>query len=90
MLGIIACSPGLYIPTSTDSQKTGISVDTLVMGRNLYVTNCGSCHNLYKGEHFTKSEWARVMPVMQKKAKINNEQRTMIVKYLSVHYKEGQ
>ncbi len=90
MLVILACSPALYIPTLADSQKAGVSADTLALGRNLYVNSCGSCHSLHRAEQFTKKEWAKVMPVMQKKAKINNEQRMMIIKYLSVHYKEGQ
>jgi Dihaem cytochrome c len=90
MLVILACSPALYIPTLADSQKAGISTDSLVLGRKIYVNNCSNCHSLYRPEHFTKREWAKVMPVMQKKAKISNEQRTMIVKYLSVHYKNGE
>jgi nitrate/TMAO reductase-like tetraheme cytochrome c subunit len=90
MLTILSCSPGLYIPTLSDSQKSGISADSLAIGRKIYVKNCSSCHSLYRPEHFTKSEWNKVMPVMQKKARIDNEQRMMIIKYLSVHYKEGQ
>jgi len=85
-----ACSPGLYIPTLADSQKSGVSADSLAIGRKIYVNNCSNCHSLYRPEHFTKRDWAKVMPVMQKKAKINNEQRELIVKYLEVHYKEGQ
>lgn len=89
MFVLLACAPALYIPTLADSQKAGISTDSLVLGRKIYVNNCSNCHSLYRPEHFTKREWAKVIPVMQKKAKINNEQRNMIVKYLSVHYKEG-
>jgi nitrate/TMAO reductase-like tetraheme cytochrome c subunit len=90
LLVILACSPALYIPTLADSQKAGISADSLAIGRKIYVNNCSSCHSLYRPDHFTKGEWAKVMPVMQKKARIDNEQRMMIIKYLSVHYKEGQ
>ena len=88
MFVIIACSPALYIPTLADSQKAGVSTDSLVLGRKIYVDNCSNCHSLYRPERFTKREWTKVMPVMQKKAKINSEQRKMIVKYLAVHYKD--
>ena len=87
MLVILACSPALYIPKLADSQKAGVSVDSLAMGRKIYVNNCSSCHSLYLPDQFTRGEWAKVMPVMQRKAKIDNEQRRMIVKYLAVHYK---
>lgn len=78
----IACSQALYIPTLEDSQRTGISTETLILGRNLYVKNCGSCHNLYKAEYLTKDEWAKVIPVMQKKAKCTIQETTLITKYL--------
>lgn len=85
---IIACSQVLYIPTLADSQRTGVSTDTLVLGRNLYVNNCGSCHNLYQPERFTKKEWEKVMPVMQKKAKCNNQEISIIMKYLKARSKQ--
>ena len=90
LLGILACSPALYIPTLADSQKAGVSADSLAIGRKIYVNNCSNCHSLYRPGQFTKGEWAKVMPVMQKKAKIDNKQRRLIVNYLSVHYKEAQ
>ncbi len=87
---IVSCAPALYIPTLADAQIAGVTTESLVTGRKVYVDNCSNCHSLYRPEHFTKNEWAKVMPVMQKKAKIDNEQRKMIVKYLSVHYKDGE
>jgi len=85
---IIACSQVLYRPTLADTQKTGVSTDTLVLGRKLYVNNCASCHSLYQPERFTKNEWAKVMPVMQKKAKCNNQEISIIVKYLNARSKQ--
>jgi len=88
VLVIIACSPALYMPTLADTQKTGVSTDTLVLGRNLYVNNCGSCHGLYQPERFTTKEWEKLMPGMQKKAKCNNEETAIITKYLKVRSKQ--
>ena len=90
LLVVISCSPSLYLPTMADSQKMGVSIDTLTLGRNLYVKNCGSCHNLYKAEQFTKSGWYKVMPVMQKKAKINNQDRKLMLNYLLARSKDSQ
>ncbi|MEI6680097.1 MAG: hypothetical protein WCL21_15895 [Mariniphaga sp.] len=88
VLAIIACSPALYMPTFADSQKAGVSTDTLVLGRNLYVNNCGSCHSLYQPAKLSQSEWAKVMPVMQKKAKCNNQETSIIAKYLNARAKQ--
>ena len=88
VIAVLACSPGLYVPTLADSQKSGVSVDSLMIGRKLYVRKCGSCHNLYRSEQFTRKEWYNVMPDMQKEANINKDQKEMILKYLSLHFKE--
>lgn len=88
MLVVKACSQALYIPAKVDSQRTGVSIDTLVLGRNLYVINCGSCHNLYQPERFTKKEWGKIIPVMQKKAKCNNQETSIIMKYLKARSKQ--
>ena len=87
---IISCSPALYLPTLADSQKTGIAVDTLSMGRKLYVNNCGSCHNLYKAESYRKSEWYKILPEMQKKTDCNNQQKKLIFNYLMARSKDSQ
>ena len=90
LLVIVSCSTSLYIPNQADSQKTGLPVDTLVMGRKLYVRNCGSCHNLYKAEQYTKSEWYKIMPVMQTKAKCSSQDKKLILNYLLARTKNSQ
>ncbi len=87
MIVFLACSPALYVPTLADSQKVGVSTNSLVIGRQIYVNNCSSCHSLYRPEHLTKSEWAKVMPVMQNKAKIKDDEKELIFNYLIVRCK---
>lgn len=89
VFAIVACRQALYIPTLSDSQRIGVPCDTLVIGRNLYVKNCGSCHNLFKTEQFTKNEWAKAMVVMQKKTKCNDQETKLIMKYLITRPKQG-
>jgi hypothetical protein len=84
---IIACSQALYIPTLTDSQKTGVSSETLVLGRKLYVNNCAGCHSLFQPEQFTIEEWGKVMPSMQKKAKCSEQDAAIIMKYINARAK---
>ena len=89
MFTIIACQPALYIPTLADSQRIGVACDTLIIGRNLYVKNCGSCHNLYKPDQYTKNEWTKSMVIMQKKTKCNDQETKLIIKYLITRPKQG-
>ena len=84
---IIACSQVLYYPTFTDSQNTGVSTDTLALGRKLYVTNCAGCHNLYQPEGFTEKQWEKILPEMQIKAKSNDSDIIIISKYLKARSK---
>jgi mono/diheme cytochrome c family protein len=89
ILMILGCSQALYIPTLEDSQKTGVPADDLVLGRKLYVNNCGSCHRLYMPEQYTMKEWVKVMPEMKIKAKCNDRQVAMITAYLKARSKQN-
>jgi mono/diheme cytochrome c family protein len=80
---IYRCSAALLVPTAADAQKTGTPLNTLVQGREMYIGHCGSCHNLYLPEKLTASEWNREVNLMQRKAKINDDQKEVILKYLT-------
>jgi nitrate/TMAO reductase-like tetraheme cytochrome c subunit len=73
----------LYLPVNDDAQRVGTSLDTLKNGRTLYINNCASCHNLYSPEKFTSKEWRKNVTAMQKRAKINDAQKEIILKYLT-------
>lgn len=79
---IYKCGTALYIPSSIDAQKSGIPLDTLIMGREIYVNSCGSCHSLYLPEHYTRSEWREHLDSMQLRSDINDQQKDVILKYL--------
>ncbi len=79
---IIACSQSLYIPT-TDTVANPLLVDDLTAGRKLYIQHCGSCHNLYRPEEFTKEKWTAEMGVMKVEAKINDRQAELILQYVT-------
>ena len=77
-----SCSPALYLPTIADADRTGISTDSLVIGRTLYVNHCGSCHNLHLPEQYTKQHWEKEIPQMQLKAKISKEDAKLITNFI--------
>jgi hypothetical protein len=80
---IYGCSAALKVPNSADAQKTGTPLSTLTQGRKTYVGYCGSCHNLYLTEQYTAPEWKREVNRMQQRAKINDDQKEIILKYLT-------
>lgn len=82
------CSVGLQIPTQEDVHKSGTSLDTLIKGREMYIENCGSCHNLYLPEKYTQAQWNQNLDEMQKRAKISTEQTEFIRKYLAAKSKK--
>jgi len=79
---VVACSSALYMPTSGDADRAGVSTDRLMIGRTLYINKCGSCHNLHLPEQYTQKQWLKAMPEMQKKAKITDEESKQITDFL--------
>lgn len=78
----IGCGSALYMPSSVDADRAGVSTESLLIGRSLYINKCGSCHNLYLPELYTQAQWLKVMPSMQKKAKITDEESKQITDFL--------
>jgi mono/diheme cytochrome c family protein len=72
----------LYKPDPMNVPQ-GTTYEELVKGRQLYVDNCGSCHRLHQPAQFNAEDWNKIMDKMQPKAKITNEQRAIIMAYLT-------
>jgi mono/diheme cytochrome c family protein len=89
LVGILAyrCGGALELPTTTDAERSQVPLDTLMQGRLLYIRNCGSCHNLYLPQQYTRTQWKEIVARMQKPAKITNQQAHTIYQYLSVKAK---
>lgn len=79
---LVACSSALYLPTVSDTERSGVSNEDLNKGRALYINRCGSCHNLHLPEQYSQAKWMKEMPVMEKKAKISTEETKLITHYL--------
>jgi mono/diheme cytochrome c family protein len=90
LIGITGCEASLYFPTEKDANQSAIPLENLKEGRVLYINNCSNCHNLIEPAQFKKGIWERAMLVMQKKAKINNNEKDLILQYLEAKCKPGQ
>lgn len=84
---LIGCAPAIIKPTLLDVDQAkkkwnDVSLDQLNQGYSLYVAKCGSCHFLYNPAKFPESKWLEIFPKMKIKAKINDEQIDLIMKYI--------
>jgi hypothetical protein len=80
---VAACAASrLYVPATSDTEQSGLSLQDLTKGRTLYVDNCSDCHNLYLPEKRTKEKWNSVFPKMQKKAHVNDADMELIKSYI--------
>lgn len=85
---LAACGTALYVPTQADADHTGFPADSLLLGRKLYVDHCGSCHNLYLPEQFSKQHWMKEIPEMRQKAKISEEEARLIRNFVLARSKQ--
>ncbi|HVO72542.1 MAG TPA: hypothetical protein VMT35_00850 [Ignavibacteriaceae bacterium] len=51
-------------------------------GRELFVSKCGGCHQLYNPNQFTPAVWDSMLYLMKKKAKISDEQKNEIYSWI--------
>ena len=85
IIGVIALTVGLVGCVSTHQNPLS---DKLQQGRNLYIRNCGSCHNLYLPSTYTNREWKPILDKMQKPARIDDAQKALIATYLDANSKK--
>ncbi|MCX6229984.1 MAG: cytochrome c [Bacteroidetes bacterium] len=87
-LCLSACVATLYVPTEKDAVKNKVTLHELQQGRELYIKNCSSCHNLHLPSEYTRHEWWTKVDRMQTRAKIDSAQKQLIVKYLESNCKK--
>lgn len=78
----LACAPALYLPTQEIADKSGHSTEHLNRGRQLYIDNCGSCHQLHLPKEFSEPVWRNNLDSMSQKANISGEEKQLILDYL--------
>ncbi|HEY6906005.1 MAG TPA: hypothetical protein VI230_00970 [Ignavibacteriaceae bacterium] len=74
MVFMAACNQG-YIVRMNESTN-------YPEGRNLFVSKCNACHQLYSPDRFNSAGWDSILVPMQLKAKINDEQRNAIYNWI--------
>jgi hypothetical protein len=72
----------LYVPTSSDVTENA-TLTELQNGRDLYINNCGGCHELYLPESFTPSRWRSILPNMTPRTSLSSTQVQLVTKYVT-------
>ncbi len=80
-IALSSCSSALYVPDKAHVPE-GMSLTELTEGRAVYVAHCGSCHSLHLPGEFSVDIWKQNLDEMQKKSKISNEEKALILNYL--------
>ena len=52
-------------------------------GEELYYNKCSGCHRLHLKTEFTNEKWKSEIEEMGKKAKLNEDEKRMIIEYLT-------
>ena len=81
LLSLSSCSSPLYMPSKNNVANTA-DIENLKSGRKLYINKCGSCHMLRLPERYNRTQWTEAMVKMQKKAKISDEEKQLILDYV--------
>lgn len=75
VLCLIASCSGGYVVNMKEQTK-------FPDGRELFVSKCNSCHQLYSPNMYAKTAWDSILTPMKKKAKISSEQKYEIYNWI--------
>jgi len=74
LVAIFSCSQGYLVNMNAHTNYSE--------GRDLYMSKCGGCHQLFNPSNYTKDEWNKNIVVMQKKSKIDDDQKNEILNWI--------
>ena len=80
---IILCVVIIFILSCSQGYIVNMNGKTLYPeGRDLFVSKCNACHQLYNPNMLTKAEWDSILVSMKKKSKISELQKNEIYKWI--------
>ncbi len=89
-LACMAAAGGSLIPEASPSlveraagRWADASLGQLEQGRSVYVKRCSGCHNLHLPSERTPDEWAAALDEMAVKGRLDENQKTAVLRYLS-------
>ena len=84
LLILAACTTKLYVPSDVNAGKrVPATLAELQQGHDLFSAKCGKCHGYKKPGSHSPEQWTKVLQKMGPKAKLTNEQTSLVFKYLA-------
>jgi hypothetical protein len=82
---VIGCKSTQKIPQKPPvvSEVNVSTIEEINQGKDLYIQRCQRCHRLHAANEYNAADWANNLDDMQHKAKITDEQKILIFKYLT-------
>ena len=75
-------APVVEGPVAQIGQAAGRDPATLISGRQLYLGECSSCHNLEPVDAHSAAQWEKILPRMSKEAKLSETEGQSIRAYV--------
>ena len=85
---LLSCFGTLFAITQNDTITSKSNVDSVKTGKTLYENKCVRCHKLKDPAKYTMAQWPGLVNKMQKRSKITDEQKKLILSYLATEAKK--
>jgi len=85
---LLSCAGTILASTQNDSIINKMHADSVKTGKTLYANNCVRCHKLKDPVKYTRAQWPGLVNEMQKRSKITDEQKALILSYLMTEAKK--
>ncbi|MDD8017955.1 MAG: hypothetical protein PHP42_06250 [Bacteroidota bacterium] len=84
---LAGCATAIPFPTDNDTsfaqQRWPHTARTdLHAGRKLYIDKCSGCHSAKPPALYSEKKWNEILPEMNEKAKLQNNEAELLKKYL--------
>jgi nitrate/TMAO reductase-like tetraheme cytochrome c subunit len=74
--------PTKYEVKLAQKRWTGSSRQSLLEGSDLYVNNCGRCHEYYAPKAYSEEEWTDILHKMARKSHLEETQEETLRRYV--------
>ena len=85
---LLGCAGTMFATTQDDTIKNKAAVDSVSTGNALYLKSCVRCHKLKDPARYTMTQWPGLVNKMQKRSKIPDQEKAMILSYLATKAKK--
>jgi cytochrome c556 len=88
LVAAAGCAAVLARPTAEDARRATFqwpdaTLDELKRGREIYVSRCSSCHDLYLPRDETPSKWPDILDDMGTRSKMSAAERSAVERFLT-------